>query len=256
MRAMEDMMPKYSPDARDATHRGARPCIVVCDDEREIADMVASLLGAEGFDARASYCGADALSLVCAGGVDLAVLDIMMPGMDGYEVGRLIRERSDMPIIYLSAKDEEVDKVLGFAIGADDYVTKPFRPREFVMRVRACLRRSIRPAREVADGMLRMRGLELDSAAHEASLLGEPLSLTPKEFALLEALMRAGGSPVSTADLYAAVWEEPADAASANTVMVHVRHLRKKLAVVDASTTYVETVWGMGYRIAKEAGRL
>lgn len=230
--------------------------IVVCDDEREIADLVAGLLSREGFDASAVYCAADALSLVGRGDVDLAILDIMMPGMDGFELGRRIREQSDMPIIFLSAKDEEVDKVLGFAVGADDYVTKPFLPRELVMRVRACLRRWDAPRREAADdGVLRMRGIELDVDAHEASLLGEALALTPKEFSLLEALLRAGGSPVSTSDLYAFAWEEPADAASANTVMVHVRHLRKKLAQADASAEYIETVWGMGYRIAKGAGR-
>ena len=115
--------------------------VVVCDDEREIADLVASLLEREGFNAQATYCAQDALALVHGGQVDCAILDIMMPGMDGFELGRRIREFSDIPLIFLSAKDEEVDKVLGFALGADDYVTKPFKPRELVMRVRACLRR-------------------------------------------------------------------------------------------------------------------
>ncbi len=241
----------HSSGAPDARRR-----VVVCDDEREIADLVASLLAREGFRAKATYRAQDALALVRAGDVDCAILDIMMPGMDGYELGRRIREFSDIPLIFLSAKDEEVDKVLGFALGADDYVTKPFRPRELVMRVRACLRRFERPPRDAAaEGRLSMRGIELDSTAHEASLLGEPLSLTPKEFSLMEALLKAGGAPVSTADLYEAAWGEPADVAGANTVMVHVRHLRKKLAAVDASATYIETVWGMGYRIPKAAGK-
>jgi two-component system response regulator VanR len=228
--------------------------VVVCDDEREIADLVASLLEREGFNAQATYCAQDALALVHGGQVDCAILDIMMPGMDGFELGRRIREFSDIPLIFLSAKDEEVDKVLGFALGADDYVTKPFKPRELVMRVRACLRRFSRAEQTSNDDeRLSMRGIEMCPDSHEAWLLDVPLSLTPKEFSLLEALLRAGGSPVSTGELYEKAWGEPADPAGMNTVMVHVRHLRKKLAEVDASTLYVETVWGMGYRIAKAA---
>ncbi len=239
---------------RPMSDSSERRRVVVCDDEREIADLVAHLLEREGFRTRAMYCAQDALASVRAGEADCAILDIMMPEMDGFDLARRIREFSDIPLIFLSAKDEEVDKVLGFALGGDDYVTKPFKPRELVMRVRACLRRFERPARGAADNCLRMREIELDPDAHEASLLGEPLALTPKEFSLLEALLRAAGAPVSTADLYEAAWGDPADAAAANTVMVHIRHLRKKLAEVDASTIYIETVWGMGYRIAKAAG--
>lgn len=231
-----------------------RRCVVVCDDEHEIADLVAHLLEREGFCARATYCAQDALALVRAGEADCAILDIMMPGMDGFELGKRIREFSDIPLIFLSAKDEEVDKVLGFTLGADDYVTKPFKPRELVMRVRACLRRFNRAEQAPqSDGRLSMRGIELCPDSHEAWLLDVPLSLTPKEFSLLEALLKAGGAPVSTGDLYELAWGEPADPAGMNTVMVHIRHLRKKLAEIDASTLYVETVWGMGYRIAKAA---
>lgn len=238
------------PDGTDGRRR-----VVVCDDEREIADLVANLLERDGFQVKAVYRAPDALRLARSGQVDCVILDIMMPDMDGFELGRRIREFTDIPLIYLSAKDEEVDKVLGFALGADDYVTKPFKPRELVMRVRACLRRFGRSMRDSEDdGVLRMRGIELDADAHEATLLGEPLLLTPKEFSLLEVLLRTAGAPVSTFDLYEAAWGEPADSAGANTVMVHVRHLRKKLADIDSSAVYIETVWGMGYRIAKAVG--
>lgn len=250
---MDEPMMTYAPGVQSG-QAPQRRCVVVCDDEHEIADLVAHLLEREGFCARATYCAQDALALVRAGEADCAILDIMMPGMDGFELGRRIREFSDIPLIFLSAKDEEVDKVLGFALGADDYVTKPFKPRELVMRVRACLRRFGRAEQlPQGDGRLSMHGIELCPASHEAWLLDVPLSLTPKEFSLLEALLKAGGAPVSTGDLYEKAWGEPADPPGMNTVMVHIRHLRKKLAEIDASTPYVETVWGMGYRIAKAA---
>ena len=191
----------------------ARPSILVCDDEPAIADVVADLMRREGFACTACHDSASALDAMRNSPFDLAILDIMMPGMDGFELARRIRAFSDVPIVFLSAKDEEVDHVLGFAVGADDYVTK------------------------------------LDPRAHEASLHGEPLTLTPKEFALLKELMEACGAPRSAADLFERVWEASADAAAANTVMVHVRHLRRKLAAIDSSAEFVVTVWGVGYRM-------
>lgn len=241
---------------RDLSHasRIVARTVLVCDDEREIADLVVSLLEREGYRAQAVYGAADALVFLRANDADLAILDIMMPGMDGFALARRIRETSDMPIIFLSAKDEEVDKVLGFAVGADDYVAKPFRPREFVMRVRACLRRYERPASDASSpDVLRVRDIELNVKTHAASLLGEPLALTPKEFELLRLLMEAAGKPVSTAELFRQAWGETPDASSGNTVMVHVRHLRKKLAAIDATATFIETVWGVGYRLATES---
>ncbi len=222
--------------------------VLVCDDEREIADMVASLMDREGFACMVCYDPFSALDVMRHNAADLAILDIMMSGMDGYELARRIRAFSNVPLVFLSAKDEEVDSVLGFAVGADDYVTKPFRPRELAMRVRACLRRISMPAAAV-DSMLRMRGVEICLRTHEVSLHGEPLSLTPKEFALLRTLMEASGSPRSASELFECVWNERPDAAASNTVMVHVRHLRKKLAAIDASTEFIITVWGVGYRM-------
>lgn len=236
---------RFDPAENDARRR-----ILICDDEREIADMVASLMEREGFSCTACYDPCEALDLVRTGPVDLVILDIMMPRMDGYELARRIRAFSNVPLIFLSAKDEEVDSVLGFAVGADDYVAKPFRPRELCMRVRARLRRA--SASSAPDGVLRMRGIELDPRAHEAALHSEPLSLTPKEFSLLQALMEAEGEPRSASDLFERVWGERADAAAANTVMVHVRHLRKKLAAIDASFDFIVTVWGVGYRMNAE----
>ena len=224
--------------------------ILVCDDECEIADMVASLMEREGFSCRACYDPRKALEMMKENPSDLVILDIMMPGMDGYELARRIRAFSNVPLIFLSAKDEEIDSVLGFAVGADDYVTKPFRPRELGMRVRACLRRALAPSSSVPSGLL--RGIELDPRPHEASLHGKPLSLTPKEFELLRVLMEAGGEPRSAAELFERVWGERADAAASNTVMVHVRHVRQKLAAIDSSSVFIVTVWGVGYRMNAE----
>ncbi|MDO5023317.1 response regulator transcription factor [Slackia piriformis] len=226
--------------------------ILICDDECEIADMVASLMEREGFSCRACYDPRKALEMMKENPFDLVILDIMMPGMDGYELARRIRALSNVPLIFLSAKDEEIDSVLGFAVGADDYVTKPFRPRELGMRVRACLRRALASASPAPSGLLSMRGIELDPRSHEASLHGKPLSLTPKEFELLRVLMEAGGEPRSAAELFECVWGERADAAASNTVMVHVRHVRQKLAAIDSSFDFIVTVWGVGYRMNAE----
>ena len=175
----------------------------------------------------------------------------MMPGMDGFACCRELRRTSSVPIIFLTAKDEEVDKVVGFELGADDYVVKPFKPRELVARVRARLRRATSNdvASEDGPGMLECCGITLDESAYTATLHGEALSLTPKEFAILACLMRDQGRPVASRDLFESVWGEIANAQSNNTVMVHIRHLRKKLAAVDSSQEFVETVWGVGYKL-------
>lgn len=227
--------------------------ILVCDDEREVADLVAHLLEREGFAVRTCYAGEEALQLLISGAFDLAVLDIMMPGMDGFEVCRRLRASRDLrvadtPVIFLSAKSEEFDKVLGFTIGADDYVTKPFKSRELMVRVKARLRR--RRGQDAPIGAPAARGIELDETNHQVRLHDEPLNLSPKEFDCLAELLRAGGSPVSARDLYERVWKAEYNASSHNAVMVYIRHLRKKLAELDSSEEFIETVWGVGYRIA------
>ncbi len=221
--------------------------IAVCDDEAAIADLVGQLLVESGFEPFVFYAGADLLAASEAERFDLVILDVMMPGIDGFACCREIRRASEVPIIFLTAKDEEIDKVVGFELGADDYVVKPFKPRELMARVRARIRRAARPAH--GPSVLEAGGIAVDEASFEASLHGEQLSLTPKEFAILACLVRHAGRPLPSKDLFEAVWREEANAQSAGTVMVHVRHLRKKLAAVDSSQEFIETVWGVGYRI-------
>lgn len=231
-----------------------RAHILVVDDEQAIADLVVNLLVAEGMDALACYSGQAALEMLGRTPFDLAIVDIMMPGIDGFELCVRIRQTSDIPVIFLSAKDEEADQVVGFTLGAEDYVTKPFRPRELVARVKARLRRRQNAAPDASATLLRAGAIEVDLRAHLATLHGEPLHLTPKEFSILAILAQSPGSPVSAADLFERAWHERFDDAAANTVMVHIRRLRKKLAAIDASTTFIETAWGVGYKLRGTPG--
>lgn len=235
----------------DAAKRGT-PRLLVVDDEAAIADLIAGIFKAEGMDVCAFTDPHEALKSLDSNEYDLAIVDIMMPVMDGYELCRRMRETSDMPIVFLSAKDAEADIVAGFTIGADDYVTKPFKPRELVARVKAHIRRHSKSASGASDdsSVLRAQGLEVDVREHVASLHDVPLQLTPKEFDILVQLLERKGQPVPSAQLYEAAWGEPANASSSNTVMVHIRHLRCKLAEVDSSAEIIETAWGVGYRIA------
>lgn len=231
--------------------------ILVCDDEVEVADLLCHLLEREGFAATACHSGTEALDLLQARPFDLAVLDIMMPGADGFEVCRQVRagacaSGADMPIVFVSAKSEEFDKVLGFTLGADDYVTKPFKARELVARVKARLRGRVSSGAAEADGVLSACDIELSEANHAATLHGCELPLTPKEFDCLAELLRAHGAPVSSKELFERVWREEYVSTSHNAVMVYIRRLRKKLAEVDSSEEFIETVWGVGYRIPEK----
>lgn len=226
--------------------------VAVCDDEAAIADLVGQLLIEGGFQPCVFYAAADLLREADVNPFDLVILDIMMPGMDGFACCRELRRTSSVPIIMLTAKDEEIDKVVGFELGADDYVVKPFKPRELIARVRARLRRSELPSSDEhasSAPVLEALGIVVDESAYEATLHGEPLSLTPKEFSILVCLLRATGKPVASRDLFAMVWGEEPNTQGNNTVMVHIRHLRKKLAAVDSSQEFVETVWGIGYKL-------
>lgn len=226
--------------------------VAVCDDDQAIADLVGQLLIEGGFEPHTFYAPADLLAALKSSAFDLVILDIMMPGMDGFSCCREIRRSSSVPIIFLTAKDEEVDKVVGLELGGDDYVVKPFKPRELIARVRARLRRASQTSTAGSSDeatLLEARGIAVDEEAHEVTLLGVPLTLTPKEFAILVCLLRAQGRPVCSKDLFEKAWGEASNSQSNNTVMVHIRHLRKKLAAVDSTQEFVETVWGVGYKL-------
>lgn len=229
--------------------------VLVVDDEPEIAELIAQLLQPEGIEAVVYTDPERAYEQFPHEHFDLAILDIMMPKMDGFELCSHLRATSDIPIMFLSARDEEIDQVVGFTMGADDYVTKPFKPREFIARLRAHLRRSKRTPATTPDHHCEALGISLDLATHEASLHDMPLSLTPKEFAILSLLMQRTGQPVPAAQLYEHAWQEPFDPSVSNTVMVHIRHLREKLAKADSTTEFIQTVWGVGYRIPADPDR-
>lgn len=219
--------------------------ILVADDEAAIADLVVRIMEGEGMAAKAVYGGRAALSEIESGLYDLAVLDVMMPDLDGFEVCRRVRATSDLPIVFLTAKDEDVDQIVGLSLGADDYIVKPFKPRVLAARVKARLR----PRRPEGSACFEAGDVLVDPSAHEAFLHGIPLRLTPKEFGILLELARAAGNPVSAKDLYESAWGDPFDPSAANSVMVHIRRLRDKLSAVDPSKEVIATVWGVGYRI-------
>lgn len=229
--------------------------ILVVDDETEIADLVEVYLTAEGYHVYKCYTAEKALEIIDAHALDLAILDVMLPGISGFEICQHIREKHTYPVIMLTAREQEVDKITGLALGADDYVTKPFRPLELVARVKAQLRRFTRynrSADEREDGeTIAVSGLVLNKDNHECTLNERPLTLTPTEFSILWVLCQNRGRVVSTEELFHTVWGEKYFSSSSNTVMVHIRHLREKLGDSADRPRYIKTVWGVGYKIEK-----
>lgn len=223
--------------------------ILAVDDDEGIVTLVQALLAKEGYAVDCCSNGQDAIDAMRAKHYDLVILDIMMPGIDGFETCRTIRSFSNVPIIFLSAKDEEVNQVVGLEIGADDYIVKPFRTYEFIARVKARLRRNAPQAAGSDNTLTSGTGIELDLESHTATLHGQPLKLTPKEFGLLALLLKRKGATVSAKELYETIWEIPFDSSAGNSIMVHIRHLREKLAAVDASRDFIVNVWGVGYKI-------
>ena len=226
--------------------------VLVVDDEREIADLVAFYLQNEGLQPRVFYNGRDALKCAETERIDLAILDVMLPDVDGYELCRRIRQEHTYPILMLTAKEEEIDKITGLTLGADDYVTKPFRRLELVARVKAQLRRYTRYNAGMADrreNVLAVRGLVLNLDTHTCTLNERPLKLTPIEFSILWLLCETPGRVFSAEELFERVWGEKYLNNSNNTVMVHIRHLREKLGDSPEKTRYIKTVWGVGYKI-------
>lgn len=224
--------------------------ILVADDEKEIADLVALYLENEGFQVLKCYDGALAMEIVEQERLDLAVLDIMLPGASGLEICRRIREKHNYPIIMLTARDGEMDKINGLTLGADDYMTKPFLPLELVARVKAQLRRYKRyntgvPQEEIYS----VSGLVLNDKTHECFLNEKPLNLTPTEFAILRILCQRRGQVVSAEELFHLIWEEEYYTKNNNTITVHIRHLREKMGDSFENPKYIKTVWGCGYKI-------
>ena len=222
--------------------------ILVCDDERDIVNALKIYLEAEGHQMVTAHTGAEALAALEREEVHLVLLDIMMPEMDGIAAMTRIRERSNVPVILLTAKSEDTDKVLGLNLGADDYVTKPFNPVELLARVRSQLRRYMQlGGGEPKPSLLTIGGVSLDDGAKAVTLDGEPVSLTPREYDILKLLMSHPGQVFSPKDIYRQVWGE-APYGAENAVAVHIRHLREKLEFDPAEPRYIKVIWGQGYR--------
>ena len=228
--------------------------ILVVDDEHDIADLLEVYLKNENYTVYKYYSAMEALECIEREELDLAILDIMLPGVDGFSICQKIRERYTYPIIMLTAKDEETDKITGLTLGADDYVTKPFRPLELVARVKAQLRRykKYSPVSEVETQKttrLSYKKLELDMKTYECLLDGELVALTPTEFSILQLLLIQAGNVVSLEELFRSVWKDEYYNKNSSTITVHIRHLREKLRDTGANPTYIKTIWGVGYKI-------
>lgn len=223
-----------------------RITILIADDEAEIADLIAMHLEKEGYLTLKVYDGKAAVQAIQSHAVDLAILDVMMPKLDGLEVTRQIRGKYQLPIIFLSAKDSDLDKITGLVIGADDYMTKPFNPMELVARVKAQLRRSLllNQSSLQTSSVIEAGGLVIDPDKRAVTLYEQTVELTPKEFDILLLLASHPNKVFSAENLFMQVWGE-SYYDSANTVMVHIRTLRKKLG--DDPKKFIKTVWGVGY---------
>lgn len=227
--------------------------ILIVDDEREIADLVALYLQNENYSVFKYYTAKDAQKCIEEENLDLAVLDVMLPDGNGLRLCQKIREKHNYPVILLTAKDEETDKITGLTLGADDYITKPFRPLELVARVKAQLRRYKKynsvPVQEEA--VITHSGLVIDVNTHECFLNEKPLSLTPTEFSILRILCEQKGNVVSSEQLFHEIWGDEYFSKSNNSITVHIRHLREKMNDSVENPKYIKTIWGVGYKIEK-----
>lgn len=230
--------------------------ILVVDDEKEIADLVELYLKNEGYIIYKFYTAKEAEDLIDKEELDLAILDVMLPDGDGFDICGGIRKKHNYPIIMLTAREEEIDKITGLTIGADDYITKPFRPLELTARVKAQLRRYKRYNNfwEKDENIIILGGLTLDISRHICTLDDEPLSLTPTEFEILKILCANAGRVVSSEELFHEIWKEEYFSKNNNTITVHIRHLREKMKDSVENPKYIKTVWGVGYKIEKQRG--
>lgn len=225
--------------------------ILVCDDDKAILDSVEIYLNLEGYHTIRAMNGQEALKAVENTEIHCAILDIMMPNIDGLTATLKMREKHNFPIILLSAKSEDTDKITGLSFGADDYVTKPFNPLELMARVKSQIRRYVRLGSiESKEGVIITGGLALDTVAKELTLDGEPVRLTAREYGIVEYLMRNLGHVLSTQQIYEAVWNEP-PYSSEKTVTVHIRRIREKIEINPKEPKYLKVVWGIGYKIEK-----
>ncbi len=225
--------------------------LLICDDDPAIVDAIAIYLKAEGYDALKAYNGAEALKMLGQNEVHLVLLDWMMPIMDGIQVLHKIRETSNMPVIMLTAKAEETDTITGLTFGADDYVTKPFKPLELLARVKSQLRRYTLLGQYVPKAdQYRTGSLELNDEEKTVTVEGENVKLTRFEFQILRLLMMTPGKVFSIDQIYETVWDEP-NYNSDNTVAVHIRRIREKIEINPKEPKYLKVVWGIGYKIEK-----
>ena len=224
--------------------------VLVVDDDREIVESIAIFLQADGYLVRKACNALEALDIVMAENVHLIILDIMMPELDGIKTLLKVRESKNLPIILLSAKSEDADKILGLTAGADDYITKPFNPSELVARVKSQLRRYTQlGAMQIKETQIVIRGLVLDTESKSVTVDGEAVRLTPLEYKILELLCRHPGRVFSTEEIYRQVWND--DIVSDNAIAVHVRHIREKIEINPKEPRYLKVVWGVGYKIER-----
>ena len=223
--------------------------ILICDDDKDIVNALKIYLTDPQYRLLAAYNGLEALETAEKEELHLVLMDIMMPQMDGISAMVKLREKSNVPVILITAKGEDSDKILGLNVGADDYITKPFNPAEVTARVRAAIRRYTQLGAGTArPKTLRVGGLEMDDEAKQVCSDGEEIALTPKEYEILKLLMASPGKVFSPRDIYKRVWEEDPLGAD-STVAVHIRHLREKIEIDPARPRYLKVVWGQGYKI-------
>ena len=228
--------------------------ILVCDDDKDIVEAISIYLEQEGYTVIKAYDGVEAINVLRSQPVDLLIIDIMMPKLDGIRATLKIREENPLPIIILSAKSEDADKILGLNVGADDYVTKPFNPLELVARVKSQLRRYTQLGSTVEkenQAVYTVGGLMIDDDQKEITVDGEPVKLTPIEYNILLLLVKNAGKVFSIDQIYEKIWNEDAIGAD-NTVAVHIRHIREKIEINPKEPRYLKVVWGVGYKIEKQ----
>ena len=228
--------------------------ILVCDDDKQIVDAIDIYLSGEGFEVVKAYDGYEALEILDKQHIDLMIIDVMMPGLDGIRTTRKVRETSSIPIIILSAKSEDTDKILGLNIGADDYLSKPFNPLELVARVKSQLRRYTQLgnlAQQTSDQVYKCGGLVINDDTKEVWVDEEPIKLGPIEYNILRLLVKKAGKVFSIDEIYEQIWNEEAIGAD-NTVAVHIRHIREKIEINPREPRYLKVVWGVGYKVEKQ----